>query len=339
MPGRILERHVGGNTTYARNIAGGLAARGHTVDTIPFGANPLIAALHENRVALRRGSANEVIHYVADTGPLIATRGPSVVTIHGVASRWASGIRNARQEFVWRKRVERAANSTNLVITVSNSSANDISDVFGIDPTRIRTIPHGIEFKKFSTATALSDTVRGLVPSDFILYVGNIEPRKNVTELVRAMQQKSVRSLGLPLVVAGKPAWNYGESMKLIQQTDNVIYLGFVSDEDRTALMQRAKLFVFPSRYEGFGFPVLEALASGARVLTSGRGALAEVAGPSITLESLTPESIATGIERALSVGDQTPEEAEICRQWARNFDWSTSIEAHIEAYREVLGH
>ncbi|WP_368076969.1 glycosyltransferase family 4 protein [Rhodococcus sp. SGAir0479] len=296
-----------------------------------------MTAAHETCAAIREGSSDQLIHYVADTGPLVATRGPSVVTIHGVASRWASGIRNSRQEWVWRKRVERAARSTDLVITVSKSSANDIASVFEIDPHRIRTIPHGIDFEKFSAAISLSAEVQARVPERFILYVGNIEPRKNVSELVRAMSEKTVKALGIPLVIAGKPAWNYAESMQLIEQADNVIYLGFVSDQDRTALMQSASLFVFPSRYEGFGFPVLEALATGTRVLTSTRGALAEVAGPSTILESLTPESIAAGIVRVLTGGGQTPAEIQIRKDWARSFDWSTSVEAHIEAYREVL--
>lgn len=87
MPDRILNRHVGGNTTYAREIRGGLLEQGHEIGLIPSGRHPALTALTETTFGLRRREPGEVVHYTSDTGPMLPTRAPSVTTVHGVASR------------------------------------------------------------------------------------------------------------------------------------------------------------------------------------------------------------------------------------------------------------
>jgi glycosyltransferase involved in cell wall biosynthesis len=299
-------------------------------------ATPAFTMLRETIEARRRGIDGDVLHFVADTGPLYKSRRPSVVTVHGVASRWVDNIRKPWLDEVWRYRVRQAIRSTDRVITVSNSSAQDIQDVFGIDRSSISVIPHGIETEKFRTPVEVSDSIASVLPKEFVLYLGNIEPRKNLRELIEAFRTPDIRDLGVPLVIAGKPAWDFQEIMQAIDATPNVIHLGFVSDTDRTALMQRCQLFVFPSLYEGFGFPVLEALSAGAVVLASRRGSLQEVAGPSLALHDLGAAGIAEGLVSALT----SPEARESCRrlgpQWAMNFSWDRSVDSHIALYRSV---
>lgn len=337
MPSRFVDRHVGGNTTYARYVAAGLEARGIPVGRIPAGSNAIATAAFETLEGLRRHPAGDVLHYVGDTGPLLGTRSPSVVSVHGVASRWIDVARRPAQEKAWRFRVGRAIAAADHVITVSNSSAADVAEVFGVSPERLTTIEHGIEVERFSTATPLSAEVRSRLPERFALYLGNIEPRKNLVSLVRAFASPEVRALGIPLVIAGKAAWNADDSLSEIQQSPDVISLGFVSDEDRAALMQACEVFLFPSLYEGFGFPVLEALAAGAVVATSDRGSLAEVAGPALRFAGTDPEAIAAGI-----VSSVTDEAARATcraegRAWASRFTWDASVEKHLEVYRRVL--
>lgn len=335
MPGRILDRHVGGNTTYARHLADGLRRRGVVVESMPYTRNPIATMAQETMQALRSSpSHGDVLHYVADTGPLLRTRTPSVVTVHGIASRWIDGVRNARQERTWRTRVQRAISSTDALVTVSESSADDISDVFGVDRATIDVIPHGIDTDRFAHPVELSPEVDAKVPDRYLLYVGNIEPRKNLEALVAAMPE--VRELGLPLVIAGKPAWNFAEAQKAIESSPDVIYLGFVSDDDRTALMQRCALFVFPSRYEGFGFPVLEAMAAGAPVLTSHKGALREVAGPAKVLDELDSSAIAAGIADAIADEAWRASVIEAGSVWASGFTWDASVDAHLAVYKKV---
>lgn len=337
IPERFLERNVGGNTTYARNLSEGLQRRGVAVGLIPAGKNAVSTVLHENNFALGKRPKPSLVHFVADTGPLIPVRGPSVLTVHGVASRWIKTARTASQEAIWRWRVQRAIKSTGQLITVSQSSADDISEIFTVDPSLISVIHHGVDHAKFAQDATMSPSVAQRLPERFALYLGNVEPRKNLVALVEAFDAIGRRDDSLILVIAGRPAWNYKESMEAIGRSSNVLYLGFVSDLDRTALMQRCSLFIFPSLYEGFGFPVLEALAAGAPVLTSRRGSLSEVAGPSKILESLDSVGIADGVLSALADEVWTGEARKTGPEWAKTFSWDRSVERHLEVYKRAL--
>ena len=336
VPGRIIERNVGGNTTYTRALAYGLTARGVEVSPMRWGKHPPTTALYEAYASLSR-APDTVLHFTADTGPILRTRTPSIVTVHGIASRWIEGVRGKRAETVWRTRVSRAIASADAVVTVSASSAKDIAAVFNIDEKVVNVIPHGIDYERFSRPSRLSMQVKNVVPREFILFIGNIEPRKNVDALCEAFSREIVQSLGIPLVIAGRPAWAYEKTMRRISNTPGVIYLGEVSDEDVVALLQHAKLFVFPSRYEGFGFPVLEAMASGCPVLTTRRGALNEVAGPAATVDDLDPAAIAEGIVSCLTDEDWQDATSRNGRLWAQGFSWDRSVESHLELYKQVL--
>lgn len=336
MPSRIVDRNVGGNTTYAVNLEAGLLDRGIAIGRIPAASSAPLTLLQESLTGILPGEAGEVLHYVADTGPLLRTRRPSVVTVHGVASRWISSARTPLQERTWRTRVARAIASTDHVITVSRSSADDITAVFGVDPARITTIPHGIDVNRFAEPVALSAELRHALPDRFALYLGNIDPRKNLVPLIEAFEAGALGRAGLPLVIAGKPAWNAEETMARISAANNVYHLGFVSDSDRTALMQCCELFVFPSLYEGFGFPVLEALAAGAVVVSSRRGSLAELAGPSLGFDGLDAAGIEAGVLAALQDTAGRARCLDEGNSWARRFSWADSVGQHLEVYARV---
>lgn len=336
-PTRIIDKHVGGNTTYTQAIAAGLRARGYDIGRIPAGPNAPLTAAAETLFGLGGRTQGGILHYSADTGPLLRTRQPSIVTVHGVASRWITTARTTSQESIWRRRVSRAIRSTSGVITVSESSADDVSAVFGVDRAKITVIPHGIDRTRFATKASLSGTLKHLASRPYALYLGNIEPRKNLIALVEAFQTPEVKKLGVRLAIAGRPAWNAEASLEAIAK-GGVDYFGFVSDKERAALMQHAVLFVFPSLYEGFGFPVLEAMAAGTPVLTSTRGSLAEIAGPALTIDDVTTEAIASGLVDALGSTEARERSVHAGLDWVKNFSWDESVERHIGAYKEVLG-
>lgn len=336
MSGRILDRHVGGNSTYALNLADGLRRRGWRVGSMPFARHPLATAILETQVGLRRGSPDEILHYLADTGALMRTRRPAVTTVHGVASLYVPTARQPAASRVWMARVSRAIVSSDHIITVSDSSRRDIQRVWGVPDDRITTIHHGVAQSAF--AAAEGDDDRPLFDgAPYVLYLGNIEPRKNLLPLIEAFRRPTLTRSGVRLVIAGRPAWDYEDVMSAITASPNVTHLGFVSDEDRRRLMQGCQLFVFPSLYEGFGFPVLEALASRAVVVSSSCGSLGEVAGPALRFEQLD----ALGIEAGVLAGLTDTEARARCVAegpgWVSRFSWDKSVEAHIEVYRRVL--
>lgn len=338
MPSRILDRETGGNTTYARHLEAGLTHLGHEVDRIPSYSHPALTMLSESVFGLKKLGDNHVTHYVADTGALLRGPNPTVVTVHGVASRWIEGTRSPGKEKLWRARVSRAVVASDSVITVSNSSANDICEIFNIAREKITVIPHGIDVAKFSIRETYTPAMlTRLLPEKFVLYLGNIEPRKNLVNLIKAFQLPELKKSGIHLLIAGRPAWDYGEVMQMIESSANVQHLGFVSDTDRIALMQNCDLFVFPSLYEGFGFPVVEALAAGAVVVSTRRGSLAEVAGPALVLDGVTPEELCRDITISLSDDVQRAECQNSGLAWAQRFSWEQSIQRHVDVYTETL--
>lgn len=336
-PDRILNRNTGGNTTYTRRIDRGLRDLGFATATIPSGRHPALTLAKETFFGQRR-RAEAVIHYSADTGPLIETRTPSVVTIHGVASRWEPAIRSPWQERVWRSRVASAARSCDAIISVSDSSADDVAEVFDLDRARITVIPHGIDLAAFSAPVALPPELRARTGERFVLFVGNIEPRKNLRALAAGFRRSGLATEGFKLVIAGKPAWNAAPILNELSATPGVELLGYVSDQERIALLQQCSLFAFPSLYEGFGFPVLEAMAAGAVAICSDRGALRDVAGPALRFAGTDEEAIAAGLH--LAIEDQAARRQLLAtgQAWAARFSWDESVRAHAALYHSVAG-
>lgn len=336
LSGRFIERNVGGNSTYGRALRKGLEARGQHTVLIPYRSSAVSTALAETRYGRIHPESVDVVHFLADTGPLMAPRGPSVLTVHGVASRWTAVSRSRVADRVWRARVARAVRLCDRIITVSHSSASDVSEVFGVPADRIAVIHHGLDAAVIRPPQETPARLERLVDEEFVLYLGNIEPRKNLVNLARAFSTEALRSSRL--VVAGRPAWDYQESLAAFEAVDGVDYLGFVSDDERSWLYAHCRLFVFPSHYEGFGLPVLEALGAGVPVACSDRGSLAEIAGPAKVLPGTDVEGIAAGISEALADEQWRSRIGTLGPQWASKFTWEESVNRHLDLYRDLVG-
>jgi glycosyltransferase involved in cell wall biosynthesis len=252
-----------------------------------------------------------------------ATRVPHVVTVHDVAfvhhpERFTRhGVR------VMRAGLDRCR-SADLVLAPSRATLADLVAI-GFPADRLRHVPWGVEAMHVDAADV--DRVRAVhrLPDEFVLFVGTVEPRKNLARLAAA-----VAAVGtLPLVVVGAPGWGDAAPVGA-----DVRFLGFVPATDLWPLYAAATVFAYPSLEEGFGMPIAEAMAHGAPVVTSRGSATEEIAGGAAELvDPLDADSIASGIRAALADRDRL---IELGAARAAQLTWNATVDATLTAYREV---
>jgi glycosyltransferase involved in cell wall biosynthesis len=171
-----------------------------------------------------------------------------------------------------------------IIIAISENTKEDIINLYDIDPEKIKVIHQGLNeifLNQISDEEKKSAIRKYNLPKNYIFYLGNLEPRKNVTSLIAAFEK--INDLNLHLVIAGGSAWKYKKIYNLARQSkakDRIKFLGYIDHKDKPALYSLAKIFVYPSIYEGFGLPPLEAMACGTPVITSHNSSLVEVVGP-----------------------------------------------------------
>lgn len=240
--------------------------------------------------------------------------------------------------------VANAVRIADAIITISESTKRDILRLFQYDHKRIHVTPLSVD-QKFRPAHSKSETARVRekysLPRQFILYVGTIEPRKNVSGTAKAysMLPPELRKK-YPLIIAGSKGW-YAESIldeiHALGISDDIRLTGFVDDRDLPTLMAMAELFVFPSLYEGFGYPVLEAMASGVPVITSTSSSLPEVIGDAGIL--VEPDDL-KGISNAMRKILRNPRFRRSLRnkglKRARQFSWEKTARRTLEVFESV---
>ncbi|MEZ5365590.1 MAG: glycosyltransferase family 1 protein [Bryobacterales bacterium] len=212
------------------------------------------------------------------------------------------------------------------MIVPSYAVKNDLMELCGVEEERISVVMHGVDEDFFEATPAqreVSRTQYGL-PDRYILFVGSMEPRKNLSGLLEAfasLPEKTQRSF--PLVIVGATGWRNQEIRDEIGKNPNVKVIGYVSRELLPAVYEQCSLFVFPSHYEGFGMPVLEAMAAGAPVITSNASALPEVIGDTgITIDPEDSAALATSMAKILDDPQNAALMGSAARQRARRFTW-----------------
>jgi glycosyltransferase involved in cell wall biosynthesis len=240
----------------------------------------------------------------------------------------------------WLRRFEAWLSRAARLIVPSASARDDLRELYGVDPDRIDAIHHGVDAHAFRPASdpVVTDVRRRFeIPGPYALFVGGIEPRKNLERLVRAFGQ--LRGLDdVSLVIAGGPVRWFPRAAEQLDEAvaalpvgvpSRVIRTGYVSQPDKVALMTGATLMVYPSRYEGFGFPVMEAFAAGLPVLTSNVSSLPEVAGDAAELvDPDDTDAIAAALERMLQDRDLLDNLAAAGLARVSGFTWEATARA-----------
>lgn len=269
---------------------------------------------------------------------------PTVITVHDLAFlHWPHFL--TKDSATYYGQIDRAAKHARHIIVPSESTKQDLIAQLGVPPNRVSVIYEAAD--ETFVPLPLRET-RALVrkrynlPASFILFVGTIEPRKNVDGLLQAFhhlrEKYGERDTGL--VIAGGRGWLYDEIEQLIERLDlngSVYLLGRVPDEDLHRLYVAARAHVHPAHYEGFGLPPLEAMACGTPTIVSNVSSLPEVVGDAALL--VNPENweeIAVAMHRLLVDDDLHAELRQKGLERARHFSWSLTARRTLEVYRQV---
>lgn len=268
---------------------------------------------------------------------------PYVFTMHDVSMFEHPEFYPASVRFRLVRGIERGLRKAAVVLCISEHCRQSVLDRFDLDPERVRVAYHGVgpEYAPpESEAEGAAVRARLGVRDAYFFYVGKYEKRKNLLQLVRAFHAHRQSGGRESLVLAGNKVWNdhsVPEEIARLGLEDAVQELGYVADEDLPALYAGAKAFVFPTLWEGFGLPVLEAMACGAPVICSNRTCLPEIAGDAALL--VDPESTDELAGAMAQIGNANMAGTLRSRGRARasEFTWKNSALATIEAYEQIL--
>jgi glycosyltransferase involved in cell wall biosynthesis len=283
-------------------------------------------------------------HYVVSP----FTPRPYVVTIHDcIHLRFPQYLPNRAAYVYARAMMTIAARRASKILTVSKASKDDILHFLGVPDHKVEVVYNGLDQRL--VASPPPDAIervrdRFMLTSPFILYTGNIKPHKNVDRLIEAYALLRQRGHGdVKLIIIGEEISRFPSLRRLVhrhQLHGQVRFFGFVPDATLSALYRLASVFVFPSLYEGFGLPPLEAMATGLPVITSNVSSLPEVVGDAaLLIDPLDAKSIADAIARVLSEPALRADLVKRGYERAKAFSWSNAAARIREVYKELGAH
>lgn len=269
--------------------------------------------------------------------PAIMPRGiRTVITVHDVIAFIFPDGHDKKALWLERLTLHRAIKRADHISTVSRSTKNDLMKMFHVQDKKVDIAPCASSsiFKPVKDRFALNAVREKYnLPEKFILGLGTLSPRKNFTRLIKAYAQTLPKHPDVHLVIVGPKGWNCNDLIPF-EQSDKVHFIGYVDGEDIAALYSLAKIFVFPSLYEGFGIPPLEAMACGCPVITSNVSSLPEVVGNSAMLiDPYSVEDIANAIDIILSNAYIQEDLREKGLFRARKFSWGVSAERVLDLF------
>lgn len=272
---------------------------------------------------------------------------PTVVTIHDIIHLLYPGFLPSRAASLYAQRMFRhSVGRADRIIAVSRNTQRDLLDYFDIQEEKIHVVYNGVEdrFRRLLSEDELDAHLKAAgVRQPYMLFVGNPKPHKNLDRVIKAYARARSRAgFEAPLVCVGARP---GSDFKLERRArqlgvgDHVQLVGHVSASVLPALYQGASLFLYPTLYEGFGLPVVEAMASRVPVITSNTSSLDEIArGYAELVNPLEVEEIATAIERCMKDRGHARQLTDRGASRAAGFQWQTAAESTLAIYRDVLG-
>jgi glycosyltransferase involved in cell wall biosynthesis len=286
----------------------------------------------------------DMVHCLSYICPIRRSEVPFVVTIHDTIALRMPGWCKRTNAVYFSLAMKRGAGKAARVIAVSKRTAGDIATELGLDGSRIRVIYPGIDeiFRGRANREQMQEVRhRYNLPERYILYVGNIEPKKNIATLLQMYKSLRLKGFDHKLVLVGKRSWGalseLGEIKRLIL-TNDLVWPGYVSREELRSIYTMAEVFIFPSLYEGFGFPPLEAMGCGTAVVASNRGSLGETLGDAVLIvEPLDVEGLVKAVHSLITNPELRKKYSLLGTERSKRFRWDKAARETLDVYEEVV--
>jgi glycosyltransferase involved in cell wall biosynthesis len=315
---------------------------------IPFITRPNVKVIYTPKLLQKHRSDKERIDLYHGTNFRLRGRGRkgNIVTIHDLAFRhYPHFLKKKFGQFLSFWKTRRDVQEADRVIAVSQHTAHDVIEHFKIDKERVKVVYHGVgdEFRPDVPGESIVEIKKKYQISTpkYILWVGTLEPRKNLPTLIEAYSKlKSIHS-EYTLVLGGGLGWQYQDILNMALSLGNRIQItGYLPQRDLIPLYAGASLFVYPSLYEGFGMPLLEAMASGVPIVASRTSSIPEVIGDAgVLVDPLRISDIREAILKLLQDSSLRSSFREKGIQRAKEFTWERAAQETLKIYQEAVGN
>lgn len=325
----------------------GLNFNKHTCKLFPYGIYRRIwhyAPIKYNRLFTRSADITHFFNFIVPP----RVEGKIVNTVHDLTYHFFPETMDKKNFKRITNDIQYSIERADRIVTISECSKQDIIKEFGIDEKKIEIIYPGVDYERFAMPMS-SERIKEVkekyqLPDEYILYMGTLEPRKNIPSIIEAfyyLKKEGEESLqSVKLVLAGKKGWLFEEifnKVKKLGLEDEVIFTDYVAEEDKAAIYRMAKVFIFPSLYEGFGIPVIEAMAASVPVITSNTSSLPEVAGNAAVLTNPSDMiGMAEGMHSILTQDTYRDEMVQKGHLQAKRFNWEDSAQKLHELYVDL---
>lgn len=262
-----------------------------------------------------------------------------VVTVHDLAFEHFPSLFPREWRLLYRLGLRAAVRRADAILTPSRSTAEDLASRTKVDPARLHVVPLASSLAP-GTLDVAEVLARRQIRRPYVLFVGTLEPRKNLIRLVRAYRQVAAGGPPHALVLAGPMGWHHDALMREIALPGpgEVVLTGPLAAEDLDALYRGAAAFAYPSLYEGFGLPVVEAMARGVPTVASSTSSVPEVTGDAaLGVDPRSVRQIAAALDRVLTDAELADRLATAGRARAEGFSWDRTAMGTLEVYRKVL--
>lgn len=358
--------HLGGNETYATNLIEALAQIDQVNQYTLYVTKPSAVSRFANRwpnfqvkltlphtplVRIPLTLSRELRRHPVDllhvqyTAPPFAPC-PVVTTVHDLAFEHLPETFNRRSWMQLRLTVRRTTRRAAHIITLSEYSRQDISKTYGIAPKRITVTPAAAppHIRPVAPGPEREKILRSYgIEGDYLLSLCSIQPRKNLVRLIHAytlLRSTRLHTRVPQLVLAGKRGWLDSETMRAAEQSpfrSDILFTGYVREQDLPALYSGAFGFVYPSYFEGFGLPVLEAMQCGVPIIAGNRTSLPEIVHDAGALvDPFDEQALANAMARIVDDGDYRAELAARGLQQAKEFSWTETARLTLQVYERI---